>query len=105
MARRTAPQRDTDDLAFPIRVKVMVPPTGLGTELNRALVWLKENLPPGDYAQHGAGTLGGDTVGFHFRRIEDAAAFLAAFPRLELADTTTSRGYRSPLFPHGRAPS
>lgn len=33
------------DLTFPIRVKIHVPPTGLGNRLSEAQVWLKENLP------------------------------------------------------------
>ena len=45
------------------------------------------------------------TGGAETQRVEDAAAFLAAFPLLELADATTSRAYRSPLLAHGRAPS
>lgn len=99
MARGTSAQRDTDGLAFPMRVEVIVPPHGLGAELDRIAAWLRERLPSGDDAQHGAGTLGGDGVGFYVRRIEDATAFPAAFPLFEPADATISRAYRSPLFP------
>lgn len=102
MTRRSTPQREIDDKAFPIRVKVRIPPEGLGTTLTEALLWLSSEVGPGEWAQHPSATLGGEATAFHFRLIGDAARFLAAFPMLELADGTTSRAYTSPLFPRGR---
>ena len=102
MTRRSPPQRDIDDRAFPIRVKVRVPPTGLGKVLAEVELWLAAEVFPGEYAHHHSQTLGGDATAFYFRRIGDAARFLEAFPMIELADGTTSPAYTSPLFPQGR---
>ena len=103
MSRRTTPQRTIDDAAFPIRIKLRVPPTSLGNILTDLLLWQSAEVGPGDFAQHPGATLGGDAVAIYFRRIGDAARFLEAFPMLELADGTTSRAYTSPLFPSGRS--
>ena len=102
MSRRSTPQRDIDDRAVPIRVKVRVPPTGLGAVLTDLELWLAAEVFPGEYAHHHSQTLGGDAMAFYFRRIKDAGRFLEAFPQLEMADGTTSPGYTSPLFPRGR---
>src|SRR4028118_307639 len=104
MSRRSPPQRDIDDRAFPIRVKVRVPPTGLGTLLADLELWLAAEVFPGEYAHHHSQTLGGEAMAFYFRRIEDAFRFIDAFPHLELADSTTSPAYTSPLFPKGHTP-
>ena len=105
MPRRSPRQSDLDDTAFPIRVKLRVPTTGLGNTLTDLLLWLSAEVGPGDYAQHPAATLGGEAMAVHFRRAEDLMRFLEAFPMLDLADGITSRVYTSPLFPRGRAPS
>ena len=99
---RSTPQRDIDDDAFPIRVKVRVPSTGLGTMLTDMLLWLSTEVGPGDYAQHPVRSYGGGATAIYFRRIGDAARFIDAFPQLKLADGTMSPGYTSPLFPFGR---
>jgi len=99
MSRRSPRQSVTDDLAFPIRLKLVVPPLGFGNDLNTMLRWLKAEVGPGNYAQHSGQTLGGDAISVHFRRPEDLVRFLEAFPFLELADATTSRAYTSPLRP------
>ena len=78
MTRRSARQADTDDLAFPIRVKLRVPTTGLGNVLTDLLMWLSAEVGPGNFAQHPGPTLGGEAVAIHFRRISDAARFLDA---------------------------
>jgi hypothetical protein len=99
MTRRSTPQCQIDELAFPIRAKFRVPRTGLGTLLSDAPGWLKSEVGPGNYAQHSAETLGGDAMAVHFRRASDLARFLEAFPLLELADGTTSPAYTSPMQP------
>ncbi len=103
MTRRSPRQRDIDDQAFPIRVKVAVPRSGFGNELNCMYAWLRDQVGRGDWAQHPGRTLGGEAMAFYFRRVADADRFLEAFPLLELADGTMSRAYTSPLFPFGRA--
>ncbi|KAA9010165.1 hypothetical protein [Histidinibacterium aquaticum] len=86
MTRRTMPSSQRDDLSFPIRVKVLVPPTGLGNRLGDAIRWCRENVGVGNFAEGTAKSFGCDAMAFHFRRIEDGAAFLRAFPDFVLAD-------------------
>ena len=96
MAQRTRLQSKTDDLAFPVRIKLAVPPGGLGATLNAIGAWLQDHVGKGNYAVHSAPGLGGDTMVVHFRDLETARAFVDAFPRVELADGTTSPAYYSP---------
>lgn len=103
MTHRRSRQAEIDDLAFPIRVKLWVPLGGMGKDLTRALDWLNAKVRPGEYAHHPGRSLAADAAAFHFRRLEDAERFLGAFPGFALADGTTSRAYRSPLLPRGRA--
>ncbi len=102
MVQRSPRQKDVDDRAFPIRVKVKVPPNGLGTEMSRIMAWLRDEIGWHECAQHPAPSIGGNAIGFHFRCIEDAVRFLDGFPLLQLADHSTSRAYTSPLLPRGR---
>lgn len=97
MSRRSTPQSKVDDRAFPIRVKVAVPGTGLGPRLNAYHQWLGAELGPGEYAQHATTATGTDATAFYFREIETARAFLAAFPDIVLADGTLQVGYTSPV--------
>jgi hypothetical protein len=102
MSRRSTPQRTIDDTAFPIRLKVRVPSNGVGSFLTDMHLWLTSEVGPGEFAHYSGGALGGGVTALYFRRPEDLVRFLEAFPMLELADGTTSRGYTSPLFPNRR---
>lgn len=103
MVRRSAPQKLTDDAAFPVRVKVRVPEGGFRTLRNPDFdAWLDREIGRADYAQHPADGLGERTVAFYFRDAERAARFTEAFPDLELADGTASAAYTSPALPFGR---
>ena len=102
MSLRSTPQRTTDDAAFPIRLKVRVPPSGSGFLLTDMHLWLTSEVGPGSFAHHSGGTLGGGVTALYFRRAEDLVRLLEAFPILAPADSTTSRAYTSPLFPSGR---
>ncbi|NQX95911.1 MAG: hypothetical protein HRT64_13525 [Erythrobacter sp.] len=88
MARRTKPAAQRDDDAFPIRIKLKVPPEGLGRLANDIPAWLHANLEPGSFATHSARTIGGNAMAVYFVRIEDAVAFLIAHPEAELAMPT-----------------
>ena len=92
MTLRNARRRNLDDKTFPLRLKVRVPPEGLGQVLRDALLWLDAEVGRTAYAHHPAETLGGYAAAFYFRRPEDLAAFLAAFPHLQLADATALPG-------------
>jgi hypothetical protein len=85
MSRRSTPTAKRDDDAFPIRIKLAVPPYGLGPLLDDMQAWLRSNLPRDAFAVHSARTIGGDAVAIYFVAIDDAARFLAAFPSATLA--------------------
>jgi hypothetical protein len=85
MSRRTTPSTKRDDDRFPIRIKLAVPPDGLGKRLDEMQAWLRDNLPRDGYAVHSARMVGGSAMAVHFLAIDDAAAFLAAFPDTPLA--------------------
>ena len=92
MVRRSTPQKEIDDEAFPIRVKIVVPELGFGTAMDGMLQWLRQ-LGPGSYAWHG-GDWGGSywnrvqVSQLYFHTIDDACAFLRAFPEIRLSDGT-----------------
>ena len=85
MNRRSTPSAKRDDDAFPIRVKFVVPPEGLGKRLDEINAWLRSALPAGSFAVHSARTIGGSAMAIHFLTLEDASAFLQRFPDLQLA--------------------
>ena len=102
MVRRSTPQKKKDDDAFPIRVKIVIPPFGFGQTYDEIEFWLRSEIGRGNYARHAARSYPKDASAFYFRSIEDARRFLAAFPALELRDGTIMTGYTSPALPFGR---
>lgn len=96
MSKRTRAQSITDDLAFPVRVKIAVPGSGLGTTMDRMAAWLATELGPGRYACHGTQSIGTDAAALYFLSIGDAQRFAVAFPDAPLADGTRSKGYTAP---------
>lgn len=85
MVRRSTPAAKRDDDAFPIRVKLAVPPEGLGTTLDAMHAWLGKNLPRGRWAVHSARTIGGDAMAVYFVSLGDAEQFLLAHQSAKLA--------------------
>lgn len=105
MARRSIPTAKTDEAAFPVRVKLWVPPGGFRLRQWAMHDWLDAHVGRADYAWHPGGQVGArDAVSLYFRTPGDADAFLSAFPELELADGTMLPGYTSPALPFGRKP-
>lgn len=106
MTRRSAPQAKTDDAAFPVRVRFVVPANGLGRVDGKLRDWLDGTLGRGEFAWHGGGgnTVWPNSFALYFRTPADAEACLTAFPELELADGTRLPGYYSPDLPFGRPP-
>ena len=88
MGARSSPRRTLDGLAFPIRIKVRARRGSLEGCRIQMLLWLRQELGEGNFAQHGLETAGGDALNCYFRRVEDMLAFLDRFPELELADET-----------------
>ena len=99
MVKRTRPQAKTDDLAFPIRVKLAIPHHdrtlwwGLDTRLQ---IWLREIGPLRCVRHSGGWCVKGQAMALYFRTLDDAHACLAAFPEFELADGVDSVTYYSP---------
>ncbi len=85
MARRSTTAAGDADRKFPVRIKIRVPQTGLGTMIVEMDVWLRRSFGPGGFGQGPASATGTDATAFHFMTIEDALAFLSAFPSIELA--------------------
>lgn len=96
MSRRTRAQQQTDDLAFPIRVKFTVPERGLGDVSNRMHEWLRDEVGGSRFAVHSAPAISSAAVGVYFVSLRDALEFAKAFPALEFADGTVSSTNRQP---------
>lgn len=104
MVRRSTPQQFVDDRAFPVRLLISVPERGFGSLMTPIHDWLDSEVGRTDHAIHAGGSAAGDAIAIYFRHPAPAAAFLAAFPDLELADGTVQRGYTSPHLMFGRQP-
>ena len=102
MDRRSPPQKRIDDHAFPVRVNVLVPERGFENLLLDMHRWLDAEVGRGSYAAHGAGQGLTNATAWYFRTVEEAQAFVARFPMLELADGTELPTYQSPNLPFGR---
>ena len=85
MSRRSQTSATIADRTFPVRVKIAIPPTGLGQTIEEADRWLQRELGAENYGQGPASAIGFDASAWHFRTLADAQRFLDAFPQLELA--------------------
>lgn len=108
MARRSTPQRDIDERAFPVQIRILVPERGFGQLLgvgpDTIDAWLDREVGRGNWALHPAGQMtdGRERTAVYLLHPAPAARFLEAFPMLELADGTTGSTFTSPTFPFGR---
>ena len=94
MAKHTNRSQRHDELAFPLRLKFVVPPCGFGRALDPVVEWLTREVGTGNYAWHNAPGFACSSAAFYFKSIEVAQAFVSAFPDLLLADGTRSPAYR-----------
>jgi len=94
MSRHTSPNKRRIDDAFPVRVKVVVPPGGLGNLLSEIHAWIKANLTHERCRNLPVRSVYCQATAYHFRTLEDAQAFLDAFPMLELADAVERANLR-----------
>ena len=64
---------------FPVRVRIGVPPDGLGPRLDRIKAWLDENAGAGGWAMTPSGTRGvlNDALSIYFADPSLATAFVA----------------------------
>lgn len=96
MSRRSTQQKIVDDLAWPIRVCVVVPGNGFSGARIDPHAWLIRELGIGGFAWHSAGRMSRDVSAVYLRTLGDLQRFLEAFPTLQLADDTGSTLYQSP---------
>jgi hypothetical protein len=66
---------------FPVRVRIAVPPAGLGRQLALMHAWLDETCGADNWASAPAGTTGivNDAIAFYFADTAFAHAFVARF--------------------------
>src|SRR5690349_9918464 len=64
---------------FPVRVRIAVPPRGLGRQLTEVVAWLDANCGSGNWAMAPAGLRGvaNDAIAFYFLDPGIAAGFVA----------------------------
>jgi hypothetical protein len=86
MARHTAPNNRRVDDAYPIRVKVRVTPNGLGNMIGEIQGWIRDHMAPERCKNLPVRAIHQQATAYHFRNLQDAQAFLDAFPSLDLAD-------------------
>lgn len=60
IARRSSPRNRSDKLAFPVRVRFVVPRYGLGGRSNDLHRWLTNEIGPGSYALHSSAAFAQD---------------------------------------------
>lgn len=106
MTRRSSPQKQTDELAFPVRVILHGPKGGFYTALGPGrdpYRWMQQHIGPGEMEMHNWNTAfcpGGFAL--FARSFADAQRFLAAFPEFTIADGTVTEIYNSPHIVKGR---
>ena len=74
---------------FPVRIRIGVPPGGLGARLDELKAWLDDNCGAAGWAMTPAGLRGGlnDAVAVYFRDAALAGAFVARWCRGDRAET------------------
>lgn len=86
MSRHTSPNKQRVDNAFPIRVKIKIPPNGLGNLLDDIHTWLQAHVGDTRYSNQSVKGVYCHATAYYFRDLSDAQAFLDTFPMLDLAD-------------------
>ena len=76
---------------FPVRVRIAVPPEGLGSRLDQIIAWLDANCGADGWTSTPSSTRGvvSDALAFYFLDATVASAFVArwcAAQRIEIAD-------------------
>jgi hypothetical protein len=76
---------------FPVRIRIAVPPEGLGSRLHQIFAWLGENCGADDWTSAPSSTRGvvNDALAIYFGNVTLANAFVArwcAAQRIEIVD-------------------
>ena len=83
---------------FPVRIRVGVPPDGLGSRLDRIKVWLDENCGASGWAIAPSGTRGvlNDAVSIYFGDPTIASAIVARLRAITSQVVPSDLPYRNP---------
>ena len=79
MVRRSTPQAIRAERFFPVRVRVLVPADGFGTQLDRICGWLDAHIGRKNYWIGSDATNGRDTALFYFLDVDAAHSFVGRF--------------------------
>ena len=101
MSRRSVPQSKLDDAAFPVRLLIVAPESGVGSDIDAIYRWLNQEVGRDGYAIHSAGRAPGQNgliyrIAIYLKHPKFGADLLSAFPNLGLADGTLSPTYTAP---------
>lgn len=91
MRKKDIPNVVNDDFAFPIRIKLRIPPVGIAEGIRMLSDQCGLTLASGTWAVHPGLPLGADVIALYLARLSDAEQLLAALPQLELADEKIMR--------------
>jgi hypothetical protein len=78
MVRRSTPTRLQAEQYFPVRVRIAVPSTGFGHQLDVMQGWLDDHVGKERYSSSGSGNRS-DAACFYFFTTDDAKAFVDRF--------------------------
>jgi len=70
MSRHTSPNNKRVDDAFPIRVKIKIPPNGLGNLISEILVWLRANIGDDRYSNQSITGVWCQARAYYFRDLK-----------------------------------
>jgi hypothetical protein len=81
VSRPSVRARDAAERCYPVRVRIAVPPEGLGRQLALMHAWLDETCGTGGWATAPSGLAGvaNDAIAFYFQDAAFAHAFVARF--------------------------
>jgi hypothetical protein len=81
MARASVQARQQAERRFPVRVRIAVPPEGLGRQIEVMHAWLDETCGADGWATAPAGLVGilNDAIAFYFDNAAFAHAFVTRF--------------------------
>ncbi len=81
MTRASRQAQREAERQFPVRVRIAVPPEGLGRQLRLMHAWLDDTCGAAGWASAPAGTVGvvNDAIAFYFESAALAHAFVARF--------------------------
>src|SRR2546430_9238580 len=81
MTRASRQARQQAERRFPVRVRIAVPPEGLGRQIEIMHAWLDQTCAAAGWAMAPAGFVGiiNDAIAFYFDDVACAHAFVARF--------------------------